>query len=138
MDLNNNDTKSFNLKDLIDENEINRYKQIEEEEKNNENNIISEEEQKKINHEIALKKLKEKRESLKNKRLGKQSQQNQQKNQVNQLMNNPLFSNLNLNNKDEISKAVNSMVDKMTNDPKQKKHAKKQFYKLVDKMKDIN
>ena len=103
MDLNNNDTKSFNLKDLINENEINRYKQIEEEEeKNNENNIISEEEQKKINHEIALKKLKEKRDSLKNKRLGKQSQQ---KNQVNQLINNPLFSNLNLNNKDEISKA---------------------------------
>ena len=135
MDLNNNDKKSFNLKDLIDENEINRYKQIEEEEKNNENNIISEEEQKKINHEIALKKLKEKREAFKNKRLGKQSQQ---KNQVNQLMNNPLFSNLNLNNKDEINKAVNLMVDKMTNDPKQKKHAKKQFYKLVDKMKDIN
>ena len=38
----------------------------------------------------------------------------------------------------KLVKHVNSMVDKMTNDPKQKKHAKKQFYKLVDKMKDIN
>ena len=53
-------------------------------------------------------------------------------------MSNPLFSNLNLNNNDEIKKAVELMAGNMTNDPKQKKNAKKQISKLVNKMKDIN
>ena len=48
MDSNKDSNKqSFNLKDLIDEKEINKYKEIEEEEKNKEQNIISDEEQKK-------------------------------------------------------------------------------------------
>lgn len=135
MDPNSSNKQSFDLKDLIDEKEINKYKEIEEQEKNNNENIISEEEQKKIRREEALKKLKEKKEAFKNKRLGKVGQQ---KNQINQLMSNPLFSNLNLNNNDEIKKAVELMAGKMTNDPKQKKNAKKQIAKLVDKMKDIN
>lgn len=135
MDLNNSNKQSFNLKDLLDENEINKYKEIEEQEKNNESNTISEEEQKKIRREEVLKKLKEKKEAFKNKRLGKVGQQ---KNQINQLMSNPLFSNLNLNNNDEIKKAIELMAGKITNDSKQKKNAKKQIAKLVDKMKDIN
>lgn len=137
MDSNKDSNKqSFNLKDLIDEKEINKYKEIEEEEKNKEQNIISDEEQKKkVIREEALKRLKEKKEAFKNKRLGKVGQQ---KSQINQLMSNPLFSNLNLNNSDEIKKAVELMAGNMTNDPKQKKNAKKQIAKLVDKMKDIN
>ena len=136
MNSNNDSNKqSFNLKDLIDEKEINKYKEIEEEEKNKEKNIINDEEQKKkIIREEALKRLKEKKEAFKNKRLGKTGQN---KNQINQLMSNPLFNNLNLNNSDEIKNAINLMADKMTNDPKQKKNAKKQIAKLVDKMKDV-
>ena len=135
MDLNNSNKQSFNLKDLIDEKEINKYKEIEEEEKNNEKDIISEEELKEIKRQEALKKLKEKKEAFKNQRLGKKGQQ---KNQINQLMSNPLFANLDLSNSEEIKKAVELMAGKMTNDPKQKKNAKKQIAKLVDKMKDVN
>ena len=43
-----------------------------------------------------------------------------------------------LNNNEDIKKAVDLMANKMTNDSKQKKNAKKQISKLVDKMKDIN
>ena len=42
MDPNSSNKQSFDLKDLINEKEINKYKEIEEQEKNNKENIISE------------------------------------------------------------------------------------------------
>ena len=123
------------MTDLIDEKEINKYKLIQKENDDKDKNLISEEELKKIKRQEVLKKLQEKKEAFRNQRLGKKGQQ---KNQINQLMSNPLFSNLNLNNNEDIKKAVDLMANKMTNDSKQKKNAKKQISKLVDKMKDIN
>lgn len=122
----NLEKKSFNLKDLID---------IPSEmlESLNLNTEEDKEKERLQNIEALKKKLREKRNSLRNNRLGKRYKED---NQIKTLKENPLFQNLNGNfDSPEIKMAIENMASKMSNDPKQKKNIKKQMENLLEKMK---
>jgi len=87
------------------------------------------------NKEDLKKKLRDKRNALKNNRLGKKYQE---ENQIKALKENPLFQNINggYANDSDIKNTIESMASKMSNDPKQKKNIKKQMNHLIEKMKE--
>jgi hypothetical protein len=87
------------------------------------------------NKEDLKKKLRDKRNALKNNRLGKKYQE---ENQIKALKENPLFQNINGGNANDsdIKNTIESMASKMSNDPKQKKNIKKQMNHLIEKMKE--
>lgn len=156
---NNNDMKSFNLKDLINIENIpkdilesianntpidlginedihkeNKTTIIEEEIKStsisNDSEILSEEDRLK-NVEILKKKLRNKQENLNNNRKNKNQKED---NKIKMLKENPLFKNLGSLNTPEAKKMIDTMASKMCADPKQKKAMKKQIEKLINKM----
>ena len=108
---------------------------------NNENNfmnsssILSQNNTISSNKEDLKKKLRDKRNALKNNRLGKIYQE---KNQIKALKENPLFQNINGGNANDtdIKNTIESMASNMSNDPKQKKNIKKQMNHLIEKMKE--
>jgi alpha-galactosidase/6-phospho-beta-glucosidase family protein len=86
------------------------------------------------------KKLKSKLNTLNMPRMSKEMKE---KAQINSLKENPMFQNVgnignigNIDNKD-MNNIINTMVNQMGADPKQKKNIKKQMENLVDKMKTI-
>jgi hypothetical protein len=118
--------KSFNLKDLINPEMLSKYV-----ENNLEQDIdIKEDPQKK--REELRKKLRAKTNILRNNRSSKEMKET---NQINMLKENPLFKNIENADEDTMKKMIESMAAKMTNDPKQKKNAKKQMESLIEKMK---
>ena len=116
------DTKSFNLKDLITPDILNKYVETNLEEKNKLNEI---------NREILRKKLRNKTNNL---RLNRSSKDANEKNQLNMLKENSLFQNIEGADNETMKKMVDAMASKMTNDSKQKKNAKKQITKLLEKI----
>ena len=162
MNFGNNDMKSFNLKDLINIENIpkdilesianntpidlgidtieteNKNTIIEEESKStsisNDSEILSEEDRIK-NVEILKKKLRNKEEELRNSRKSKNQKED---GRIKMLKENPLFKNLGSLNTPEAKKMIDSMASKMCNDPKQKKAMKKQMEKLINKMDSTN
>ena len=153
---NNNDMKSFNLKDLINIENIpkdilesianntpidlgiddiekeNKATPIEEQNKiiSNDSEILSEEDRIK-NLEILKKKLRSKQEELNNNRKSKNQKEDSR---IKMLKENPLFKNLGSLNTPEAKKMIDTMASKMCSDPKQKKAMKKQMEKLINKM----
>lgn len=104
----------------------------------NSSSILSQNNNTSGNKEDLKKKLRDKRNALKNNRLGKKYQE---ENQIKALKENPLFQNINggnLNgaNDSDIKNTIESMASKMSNDPKQKKNIKKQMNHLIEKMKE--
>lgn len=157
---NNNDMKSFNLKDLINIENIpkdilesianntpidlgiddiekeNKATPIEEQNKiiSNDSEILSEEDRIK-NLEILKKKLRSKQEELNNNRKSKNQKEDSR---IKMLKENPLFKNLGSLNTPEAKKMIDTMASKMCADPKQKKAMKKQMEKLINKMDSTN
>jgi hypothetical protein len=122
MTINMEDTKSFNLKDLITPDILNKYVETNLEDKNKLNEI---------NREILRKKLRNKTNNL---RLNRSSKDAKEKNQLNMLKENSLFQNIEGADNETMKKMVDAMASKMTNDSKQKKNAKKQITKLLEKI----
>ena len=122
--------KSFNLADLINPEILNpeilnKYEGLSEE------IIVNEVEDPEKRREALRKKLRAKTNTMRNNRSSKDMKE---KNQINMLKENPLFQNIGNTDEDTMKKIIESMASKMTNDPKQKKNAKKQMEKLVEKM----
>lgn len=160
MNFGNNDMKSFNLKDLINIENIpkdilesianntpidlgiddiekeNKATPIEEQNKiiSNDSEILSEEDRIK-NLEILKKKLRSKQEELNNNRKSKNQKEDSR---IKMLKENPLFKNLGSLNTPEAKKMIDTMASKMCADPKQKKAMKKQMEKLINKMDSTN
>jgi hypothetical protein len=159
MNFDNNDMKSFNLKDLINIENIpkdilesivnntpidlginedihkeNKNTIIEEEIKStsisNNSEILSEEDRLK-NVEILKKKLRNKEEELRHSRKSKNQKEDSR---IKMLKENPLFKDLGSLNTPEAKKMIDTMASKMCSDPKQKKAMKKQMEKLINKM----
>ncbi len=152
--MNIDKTQSFNLKDLI--NIENIPKDILENISNNipidleieenptsqdkpvtEDKIITEEERIK-NIELVRKRLLAKKEELANNRKNKNQKEDSK---IKLLKENPLFKNLgNLSNLDspEAKKIIDEMASKMCNNSKQKKAIKKEMQKLISKMSSSN
>ena len=80
--------------------------------------------------EILKQRLRNKMNNFKNNRSGKESIERMQ---LEALKNNESFRNIQGNN-EEMKKAIESLANNMTKDPKQKKNIKKQMDKLVEKM----
>jgi hypothetical protein len=96
------------------------------------NEILTEEEIQK-NREL----LKKRFENAKNKKK-ENSNVKKEDPKLLKLKQNPMFSELEklmASNPDDIQKMINIMVDKMTNDSKQKKNAKKQIKEMMEKIK---
>jgi len=131
MTDNGDEKKSFNIKDLVDIEDLSSYtdqlfKNIGSETKTEINNLS------KSNRDELRAKLRAKTNSLKNNRMSKNIKE---ENQMKSLKENPMFKNIdqdNVNMKD----IIETMSNKMCADPKQKKNIKKQMEKLVEKMKD--
>ena len=124
--------KSFNLKDLINIENIDQLSSL------SLNDNLEEELTEEIimkNREELRRRTKEKINNMRNKRLGKNTKQDSQ---IKALKENPLFQNLDLNNNTDIKKVIDNLASKMTTDSKQKKNIKKQMEKIMDKMKESN
>ena len=144
----NLDKKSFNLKDLI--NIENIPEDILESIKNNEiidleiktDEQVSNEKSKEVQildekerlHNIQLVKnrLITKQQELSNKRKGNKNEKEDMK--IKMLKENPLVKNLDSLNSPEAKKMIDNMASKMCNNSKQKKAIKKQMEKLIGKM----
>lgn len=144
----NLDKKSFNLKDLI--NIENIPEDILESIKNNEiidleiktDEQVSNEQSKEVQildekerlHNIQLVKnrLISKQQELSNKRKGNKNEKEDMK--IKMLKENPLLKNLDSLNSPEAKKMIDNMASKMCNNSKQKKAIKKQMEKLIGKM----
>jgi len=129
MNIQNQEQSSFNLKDLLNNENMQEYLNIDPNFMLNLNKI------KTIDREELRRRLRAKTNSLRNNRMNKT---HREQNQVNALKENPIFKNMNLNesSKEEIKTAIESMASKMAKDPKQKKNIKKQMEKMVEQMKE--
>ena len=127
MTDNGDEKKSFNIKDLVDIEDLNNY--TSELLKNNENEVDN---LSKPSRDELRAKLRAKTNSLKNNRMSKNIKE---ENQMKSLKENPMFKNVDPNSVD-MKNMIESMANKMCADPKQKKNIKKQMEKLVEKMKD--
>lgn len=130
--------KKINPKQLQVSNNSDKYSIIEEEEIKED--VVQElspeekEKQRQENIERVKKRLQAKKEELHNKRTGKFNQKSHNP-QLEALKQNPLFANIHNAPPEEIKKAIDMMVSKMTNDSKQKKNAKKQINQLLEQLK---
>lgn len=127
MTDNGDEKKSFNIKDLVDIEDLNNY--TSELLKNNENEVDN---LSKPSRDELRAKLRAKTNNLKNNRMSKNIKE---ENQMKSLKENPMFKNVDPNSVD-MKNMIESMANKMCADPKQKKNIKKQMEKLVEKMKD--
>ena len=130
--------KKINQKQLEVSNNSDKYSSIEEEEKKEE--LVQElspeekEKQRQENIQRVKQRLQNKKEELRNKRTGKFNKKSHNP-QLEALKQNPLFANIHNAPPEEIKKAIDMMVSKMTNDSKQKKNAKKQINQLLEQLK---
>ena len=147
MATDNPEKKTFDLKDIlnISPEMLQSFQSLTL--NNNENNnlmnssSILSQNNKSENTDELKKKLRDKRNALKNNRLGKKYRE---ENQIKALKENPLFQNINGGNANgandandtDIKNTIENMASKMSNDPKQKKNIKKQMSNLIEKMKE--
>lgn len=119
--------KSFNLADLINPDILNKYAGL-----SKDMNLIEELEEDPLKkRETLRKKLRAKTNTM---RIERSSKDMKEKNQINMLKENPLFKNIENTDEETMKKIIDNMASKMTNDPRQKKNAKKQMENLVEKM----
>ena len=135
--------KKILLKNIQDN--TNKYVQIEEEEIEKEKSIekekeitsltLEEKENQRLENIARIKqRIQTNKDELRAKRISKNNS-NPKNNQLEALKQNPLFADIQNAPPDEIKKAVELMVGKMTNDSKQKKNAKKQINNLLEQLK---
>jgi hypothetical protein len=118
MDSSLDENKSFNLKDLINPEILNKYVQ------SNLENELDEKENIEKRREILRQKLRAKTNTLRNNRSSKDAKE---QNQLNMLKENPLFKNIEGADNETMKKIIDNMASKMTNDPKQKKMLKNKW-----------
>ena len=135
--------KKILLKNIQDN--TNKYAQLEEEEIVKEKSIekekeitsltLEEKENQRLENIARIKqRIQTNKDELRAKRISKNNS-NPKNNQLEALKQNPLFADIQNAPPDEIKKAVELMVGKMTNDSKQKKNAKKQINNLLEQLK---
>jgi len=143
--INNEENKSFNLSELINNDELKKYIG-----KNLDMNKISElingntsestssieepSEKGSISQERRdelRRRLRAKTNSLKGNRTSKEARE---KNQINELKQNPLFQQSGNMNEEDVKNIIETYASKMTKDAKQKKNIKKQMKNLIEKM----
>jgi len=121
--------QSFNIKDLINDEDLSKYSDVIN--NLNLNNLNLNNNEKIINDKEEIRrKLREKTNSLRNNRLGKKTKED---NQIKALKENPMFQNIDSNS--DMKGVIEKMASNMSNDPRQKKNIKKQIEKLVEKIK---
>jgi len=121
----NQEQSAFNLKDLLNDENIQKYKNIDP------NFMLNLD--KKPDKEELRRRLRAKTNSLRNNRMNKSIRE---QNQVNAMKENPLFKNIDTSSKEDIKTAIETMASNMTKDSKQKKNIKKQMEKMVEKIKE--
>ena len=138
--LNLDKTQAFNLKDLLNDENIKSYQDIlgnsgilqnanlESGISQNTNKIISDEERR----NILRQKLRAKTNTLRSNRMSKDIKE---KTQIDMLKENPMFKNLDSQNNVDMNNIIEKMASSMSKDPKQKKNIKKQISNIVEKMK---
>lgn len=119
-----NEKQEFNLNDIMSNINLKDYVGI-----NPELDEKIVEHDKKRKDELKQK-LKNKLNNMKNSRMNKNYKE---ETQLNSLKNNPAFQNM--DNQENVKKAIDMMASSYSNDSKQKKNIKKQIEKLVDKIK---
>ena len=135
--------KKILLKNIQDN--TNKYAQLEEEEIEKEKSIekekeitsltLEEKENQRLENIARVKqRIQTNKDELRTKRISKNNS-NPKNNQLEALKKNPLFADIQNAPPEEIKKAVELMVGKMTNDSKQKKNAKKQINNLLEQLK---
>jgi hypothetical protein len=143
--ITNEENKSFNLSELINNDELKKYigknldmnkiselingnttESISSIEEPSEKGCISQE-----RREELRRRLRAKTNSLKGNRTSKEARE---KNQINELKQNPLFQQSGNMNEEDVKNIIETYASKMTKDAKQKKNIKKQMKNLIEKM----
>jgi hypothetical protein len=143
--ITNEENKSFNLSELINNDELKKYigknldmnkiselingnttESISSIEEPSEKGCISQEKREELRR-----RLRSKTNSLKGNRTSKEARE---KNQINELKQNPLFQQSGNMNEEDVKNIIETYASKMTKDAKQKKNIKKQMKNLIEKM----